>query len=572
MEIEVEFPKLNHFWFDSGLLGLYELLRSVENGVVSTVDDQGITIRGEEAAIEVALQEAYDALIKKYYDLSTKWQRGNRSEYNFYYDTARDAFVDFPKKKARGIASLIYDKAPRPAGNVVKWERKERRDVEVDGKDRKRWRGVLPPSYAHLQRRMDEFLDARGLEVTTNGLLLDRPNEIRPKIPKIRLVVKEGKRRGTCYFCGDIAGHFVEASQTVFPFITGGSGVRSFNTLAGRAEKVCWRCAFLGKFVPVNGFYVTRGEHLFAFFPYSTSLSKMDDVYGMLQDFVYDDPNYAKNFEHFLPVGDYAEGFFQRPFEIAFAFFHTLYRKLLVHERPDNETPVFDWEKMLEITLAKAPIEFVVVHAEKKGDTWMGKLVWPFRQTVYFFRLMNAVSEAGVDVKEVMRLLVDYSKTQFEQKTLIRNRICERILKQQSVLSLVESYGFSADLTYTKPLFDFVTVYEDIIRKEDAMTTEEQEAAVTLGRRIGTAIGHAAREKTGTGGNKGDLFALRKMRKKVDFLNQLNRLQFKYGLTIPPDVYEGKLTDTNYAEFKSFCMLAALNSFNAATRPKTEGA
>ena len=65
-------------------------------------------------------------------------------------------------------------------------------------------------------------------------------------------------------------------------------------------------------------------------------------------------------------------------------------------------------------------------------------------------------------------------------------------------------------------------------------------------------------------GKKGDLFALRKTRRKVDFLEQLNRLQFKLGsdFVVPSDVYEGKLTDDNFQEFKQFCMIAALNSYN----------
>ena len=448
MDIEVTFPKLNHFWLDSGLLGLYELLHGVENGSLITLDEMGVTIRGDQDAVVAALGRAYDALVKEYYNISTKRQRDNRTSYNFYYDSMRQTFEAFPKKRARGITQLIYDRAPRPVEpeKVVKWERKERRDVEVGGKIVKRTRGVLPESHAYLQEGLDAFLDANGLDVTTNGLLVDGPNEVRPIIPSLRRAVPEGAPKGTCYLCGRMAHLFVVASQTVFPFITGASGVRSFNTLAGRPEKVCWRCAFIGKFVPVNGFYMTRADQVLTFFPYSTSLSKMDDVYGMLRDFVYDDPNYAKNFEHFLPVGDYAEGFFQRPFEIAFAFFHTLYRKLLVHEQADDDRLVFDWDKMLEVTLARAPLEFIVVHAEKKGDTYLGKLVWPFRQTVYFFRLMNALSEAGVDVKQVMRLLVDRSKTQFEHMTLVRNRICERVLKQKSVVSLIESYSFSADL------------------------------------------------------------------------------------------------------------------------------
>jgi len=564
-ELELTFPKLNHFWLDSGLLGLYELLH--EGKVPVTLDDSAMTLRGEEREIEAALDGAYDTLVARYYNLSTQRQRDNVASHNFYYDSITDVFKDFPKRKARGIARLIYDKAPRPAGTVVKWDRKDKRDIEVNGKVVKRMRGVLPASHAHLQERMDAFLDTHGLDVTTNGLLIDRPNEIRPKLPKRRLITRKEKCRGACYLCGDEAETLADINQTVFPFITGSSGGRSFNTLAGAPEKVCWQCAFIGKFVPVNGFYMTGRDQIFAFFPYSTSLTKMDELHGLLKDSVYEDPNHTKNFTHFFPIGTYEEGFFQRPFEVTFAFLHTLYRKLPIWKEPEE----IDYDELFGITLAKAPLEFVVVHAVKKGDTYLGKLVWPFTQVVYFFRLMNALELAGVNIKEVMELLVDRSETQFEHKTLVRNRVCEHILTQQPIVSLIERYSFSADLSNLKPLFDLVIHYEGIIRKEDrdTMTPEEQAAAVTLGRRIGAAVGHTARGKRGAA-EKGDLFALRKVRKKVDFLNQLNRLQFRYDLVVPADVYEGKLTDKNYAEFKDFCMLAALNSFNAAVRPAKE--
>jgi hypothetical protein len=103
-------------------------------------------------------------------------------------------------------------------------------------------------------------------------------------------------------------------------------------------------------------------------------------------------------------------------------------------------------------------------------------------------------------------------------------------------------------------------VYELIIREGDLVFKEEQDAAVALGRCIGMALGKS------TVGKKGDLFDLRKSRRKVDFLEQLNRLQFRLGndFIVPKDVYEGKLTDENFQEFKQFCMIAALNSYNYA--------
>ena len=89
------------------------------------------------------------------------------------------------------------------------------------------------------------------------------------------------------------------------------------------------------------------------------------------------------------------------------------------------------------------------------------------------------------------------------------------------------------------------------------MTDTERQAAVSLGKRIGSIV---AEEKDG---RKGDLFALRKSRTVAGFLGELNRLQFRYPLAVPPETYEGALRQDTFEEFRGFCMVAALNSFNA---------
>lgn len=561
--IEVVFPKLSHFWLDSGLVGLTQLLKEVNNnGVIISITEEGLKLKGSEEAIQSALESAYDLLVEHYYNLSTKKQRDNTSEYNFYYDSQDDKFVAFPKRKSVGIAELIFNKAPRPTSSSVKWEKKEKREIELSGKKIKKNRGILPSSYAYLQERLDSFLDQNGLEVTTAGLLLNGPNAVKPKI---KIQVKSGKSKGTCYLCGKESPTLEDAGQTIFPLITGTSGVLSFNPRGGSPEKVCWKCSLLGKFVPVNGFYLRQGGHLFAFFPYSVSLEKMLDVFAPLHEAEQLDPNLFRNFEH--PLG----GYFQRPFEVTFAFLFTLYRKVILQQKEEKEdtNTALDWERMCNLTLEKAPLEFIIMHAESKGQTSMVKMIWPFRDTVYFFRLMNKLERAKINIREVMRLLIDFTQKKNENKTLLRNRknktllrnrICERLLKKQTILDLVELHIFRADLTWFMPLVDFLVLYEPIVRKGGAMTKEEQDVAVALGRRVGMAVGKD--------GKKEDLFALRKARKKTDFLEQLNRLQFKLGgdFTVPAGIYEGALTDTNFVEFKQFCMIAALNSFNAATK------
>lgn len=549
--MEVTFPKLNHFWLDSGLLGLTILLKEVDSDIKKTVDEEGLKLEGTAEAIQDTLERAYSLLIKRYYNLSTKKQKEDNQ--GFYYDSKDKIIKRFPKKQLAGIPSLLYGE-----NQIFQYEK------AIKWKDKTHYR--LPDEYAEIQKILDEFVNTVGLKPTTTVLLLDAPYKLIPKMESMYIV--ETKEKVKCFLCGrERNGKKKEITKGTYPFITSSSGFKTFNSLLSSAESICWQCDYVSKFIPINSFYHTikdkKREDIFAFFPYSISLEKMIEVYTPLQDAKYDDPNLFKNFQH--PLGfEKSDGFFQKPFEVTFAFLYTLYRKVLHHQKSDEDEGVLNWEEMCDFTFSKAPLEFVFLHAESKGNTSMGKMVWPFRDSVYFFRLMENLEKDGINIKEIMRLLIDFSIQKNENKTFIRNRICERILKKNSVLDLIESHVFNADNTYIKPLFDFIVNYEPIVRKESGiMTTEEQEAATTLGKRIGMIVGKE--------GKKGDLFALRKARRKTDFLNEINRLQFKCRLTVPPDVYEGKLTDSNFLEFKQFCMIAALNSFYAATQPEKGG-
>jgi hypothetical protein len=553
--VELTFPKLNHFWLDSGLIGLIKILNKTKPDIQIIENDTKLVLKGEQESLQNCLEQAYDQLIADYYNLSTEKQRNTKHAYNFYYNSEKDNFIAFPKKKSPGIASVIFSKAPRPSGTSVKWYKKGKKEIVINGKKVKKNRHQLPESHQHIQKRMTEFLDANKLDITTAGLLIDGENQIRPKV---NIKTKITKAKGICYLCGESSHALEDAKETVFPLITGSAGVLSFNSQGHKPEKVCWKCSFLGKFVPANGFYCSQGGNLYIFLPYSVSLTKMSKVWAPMQEAKYDDPKLFKNFDH--PLG----GYFQRPFEVSFAFFYNLYKKVLQKQRTEQEdkNDVVTVEELFELILSRAPLEFYVLNLESKGQTKMCKMAWPFRDSVYFFRLIRMLEQQNIKIREIMRLLTDFTQTKNENKTIIRNRVCERILKKQSVLDLIEKHIFHAALSYIGPLLDFVVIYEPIVRSEDDMTKEEQETAVKLGKRLGIAVGKE--------GKKGDLFALRKTRTKIDFLEQLNRLQFKLGkhLVIPPGVYEGRLNDDNFAEFKQFNMISAVNSFNAVTFKK----
>lgn len=339
-EVTVTFPRLNQFWNDSGVVGLYRVILGqvdapIQEGITNSEErldllykvtlsltSESLIVCGDGTEIEKLLQHAYSVLVDRYYNISTKFQVEDRTAYNFYYDEQKDQFVTFPKRKAQGVAALIYDKAPRPIAGTVRWVTKEKREVVATGKKQKKTRGQLPDTHQHLQERLDVFLDGHGLDVTTSGLLLNGPNRVRPNIS---IQIESRKTKGTCFLCGQPASALESVSQTVFPLITGESGSLGFFPEGTAPGKACWRCAFVAKFVPVLGFFMWAGDRLHLFFPFAPSLIKVNQAYEPLMRATEFEPNWYRNFETILG------GYFTHPAETCLAFLHTIYRKTLRH-------------------------------------------------------------------------------------------------------------------------------------------------------------------------------------------------------------------------------------------------
>ena len=544
--VEIQFPKLNHFWMDAGLLGLYRIAQkeqSKESGVEITFDDTGVSFKGSEKNIQSFLQKTYDRLLKDYYNTSSQTQIEKKE--GFYYDTKKDQFVRFPKVKSMGIAGLIFNKAPRPTNGEIKYDKSQTK------------KGILPPDHQHLQERLELFLSENKIKVGSSSLLVDGPNAIQPKVD---IRIKTGKPKGNCFVCGEPSSSLSEIGGTVFPMITGSAGVLSFNTQGGSPEKVCWKCDFIGKFVPVTGFYSMNKDTYHIYFPYSASLEKMNDVFRSLETSKIDDPTFLRNFENRLG------GYFQKPYEQFFTFLYSLYRvvmtKRVTSTKDTDEEYELDYEKLFEVNLNRTPLDFVVMYTESLGDAQMGKMIWSFQESVYIFRLLDYLERNKLDLKKVMTLLVDFDQPKTESKTILRNRVCENILKKKSVVDQIEQHVFRINKSKTqniRPLYDFVILYEKIIREGgNTMDQETIDIAVSVGKTVGMSIAPSGKK------GKGDLFRLRKTRKPEDFLNEINRIQMKYGTKVSADLYnKGQKMEENFNEFKQFCMIAALNTFNA---------
>lgn len=537
---------------DAGLLGLYRISQkeqSKDSGVELIFSDSGIGFKGTEKNIQVFLQKAYDRVLKDYYNTSSQSQIEKNE--GFYYDTKTDRFVRFPKVKPMGIAGLV---------KISGQSYKNKGDTKL-GKSTGSPYPKLEQKFSNIQNRFEKFLAETKLKPGAS-LLLDGKNIVTPSIHIEKL---SGKLKGRCFLCGCESHSLSDIGGTVFPFITGSSGVLSFNTTGSSAEKVCWKCDFIAKFVPVTGFYSMyydskKNPRTHIYFPYSASLEKMNDVFRSLDVTKIEDPNMMKNFDN-TRLG----GYFQKPYEQFFTFLYSLYRIVMTKQLP-NSTDEYeyelDYEALFDVNLNRSPLDFYVVYTELLGEAQMGKMIWPFHESVYVFRLFDYLEQNNVNLKQVMTLLVDHEQPKSESKTILRNRVCENILKKQSIVALVEQHAFRINKSETKKirsLNDFVILYEKAIREGD--TTMDQkiiDVAVSVGKTIGMSIAPGGKK------GRGDLFRLRKTRNPEDFLNEINRIQMKYGTKVSADLYnQGQKMEENFTEFKQFCMIAALNTYNA---------
>ena len=97
------------------------------------------------------------------------------------------------------------------------------------------------------------------------------------------------------------------------------------------------------------------------------------------------------------------------------------------------------------------------------------------------------------------------------------------------------------------------------------MTREQINVAVNLGKQIVLQAKKQLKQED-LKKVRGDLFKLRKTRTPTDFLNQLNTLQFRYGISVSRPIQEGLINEVDFEDFRAYCILGALNVYNAVKK------
>lgn len=592
--IQHTFKARGHWWFDSGLMGLYFIAKDKTTleaerwpDVKVVLDFDGVSIETPDERMTPFLEACYEELASDWWNRSTKKQKEN-PELVCY---------DQEEKKLRCLPKRMPTPVPALSVSATSW----RGEAEA-----------FEDLSASLQEEVAAYLKEhkKSLWGTKKKLCYEQP------VCHPQLDVFPKVRRGggaVCSVCGQTS-VCDRVSQTSFPLFSSQSATFSFNSDLGSPDLICWECQLLGKFAVHASYYKVADSLTYIMQLNSGDLRALKDAHltfgipSPLRLLLEDDKIYFYNFGEKSRILQNA----RLSYEVLWGFYLAAYDLVLKNQQQRrNEARALegsDEDEIDEESLRRtAALNVVLAALDSKGNTFITKEVVTYTDTAYLFRLIGFIKKyirteapeaMAQDLGSFFELLFWDLELPNPQKPydplngMDRNSLLRCVFEKKSIVCRVESFVFKKSLTVDYPwlgrILFFVMAYELVAHCRDSEEGEKRGMAkgmtkgqIALATKLGAQIVLAAKEalvKEGEGlesmkAVKGDLFALRKTRTATDFLEQLNRLQFRYGIVVNKEIAAGVFADlaeddVPFEEFRAYCMIAALNAYNNIMRSR----
>ncbi|EXG78626.1 hypothetical protein [Cloacibacillus evryensis] len=575
-DIDYLFKLRNHWWFDAGIAAFYDIAGRLKKSdrqkwseVKVIVRPDGIVVSAPDRLLKPFVDACYEYLGAQWWNVSSSKQEEAKDL--VVYNKSKKTFLCVPRRNPTPVAAL-----------------------SVGGSSWKADYDIYDDLPDEMKKKTDEFLKESGKSLW--GIKKDKlPYEQPVCHPHIETFPVKGKKR-VCSVCGqELVCEGV--NQTVFPLFSSQSAAFSFNSKFGTPDIVCWECAMLGKFAVHSALYKVADPYTQIMQIYSNNMEALinaHDVMGNSSDIrIFErDKLYFRDFGTSESLVELA----RLPYEVLWSFFLVSFDEL--DKRKKNAIDAEDKLKRVgslseEDLDCLAATGVVTMSLEKKGQTFITKELVDFHDSVYIFRLIDYVEREIREDKIINKdkgdfwknlfwdlLLVQNKQKKFDPVNgLYRNRMLQKVFEKSSILRDAENFVFKKSLIENYPylyrILFFVTLYERVINKRDGeheggkgMTKEQVAIATSLGAQIiiggKKALMEDSKDVNKLKPLKGDLFSLRKTRSATDFLEQLGRLQFRYGLVLNQEIIKGILVekDVKFEDFKAYCMISALNGYN----------
>ena len=501
MVIQHTFKARGHWWFDSGLMGLYFIAKDKTTleaerwpDVKVVLDIDGVSIEAPDDRMTPFLEACYEELASDWWNRSTKKQKENLEL--VCYDQEKKKLLCLPKRMPTPVPALSVSATS--------------------------WRGeaeAFEDLSASLQEEVTAYLKEhkKSLWGTKKKLCYGQP------VCHPQLDVFPKVRRGggaVCSVCGQTS-VCDRVSQTSFPLFSSQSATFSFNSNLGSPDLICWECQLLGKFAVHASYYKVADSLTYIMQLNSGDLRALKDAHltfgipSPLRLLLEDDKIYFYNFGEKSRILQNA----RLSYEVLWGFYLAAYELVLKNQQKRrNEARALeelDEDEIDEESLRRtAALNVVLAALDSKGSTFITKEVVTYTDTAYLFRLIGFIKKyIRTEAPEAMaqdlgrffeRLFEDLElpnpqKPYDPLNGMDRNGLLRCVFEKKSIVCRVESFVFKKSLAVDYPSFGrilfFVMAYELVAHCRDSeegekrgmakgMTKEQIALATKLGAQI----------------------------------------------------------------------------------------
>lgn len=609
----IVYNKTSNIFLNSGIIGLYIYLKKCKKKIAIDykfkLEENKLIVKSDK--LMDILEFVYYEMGKEFYDTSNKKQLQEKDKYFFI----REPFqaIAFGKMSSFGLSGLITkpplgpQPLPRNENNAVYFKRIIESDQDFANKiSRFYFENNLKIKYFDFDE-IGNPLSNSNQDKGDSRIFLNEPYTKTTPLPKFdKLYFEAGEE--TCHITGNNYKKLIEPTSTS-PFLSGLMNFESFGN--NNSRRLSWEALYLSRFSPVLAFYIyTEGLNKIAcYFFQSDNLINTYRLYNTYKSLFLTrieliEKNYMSNFKMLTfdnqkkdsEVFDVTTDFVWQN-EILFILLYSFYRSFLYNKNNEKTDDDNDFEPVKRYD--EFPISLIYFRSDSFASTMRPQLFEEFNNykfIISLFKYFEEKEEIKLDSKKMLNFLqsLKYIKdserssvNKYSIERKIRNQILKDILSIKSILEDVRTLFFNcfSDLISGSKswyrdynlIFNIAKYYEKIILfgGDKNMNEELQEKAIKLGTSIGMGIinydspqNKTDRETNIKGGRK-YIISFNKARTLQQFLNEIVRIQTRYGMVVSEDLLKG-VSENNWEYIRSFCIIKTLSVLNSELQFKKQ--
>lgn len=593
---KINFSKSANIFLNTGIVALYHYLQKhKENSGVTysfnfTLFEEELIVESEE--LFTLLEDVYYLMGKEVYDTSGK-NAINKADKYFFVKAPFKAEA-FAKMKTYGLGALITNDPTAVAskrGRKIKFDKLLSEDPEfatsiaafLKSKSKKlkfysfNEAGVLEENPIISGKKR---IENKGGE---SEIFIDAPYTKTTEIAIDKMFFEPGDE--VCYLTGEQYKKLVDTQSTT-PF----SNFKNFSSYLNTTDKkISWKAMYLSRFSPKLSFhqYVNGFESLVIYLFNSNNLQNIDKVYkqnNLQKDAIQlIEGNYMSNFD-LAKFNDKWKDFYTGQYDNLFMLLYTFYRRVLKSQITNIEEKSAEVNPFEDSGFKHIPISLIYFRANKFASTMRPNTFEELNNFKFLIRMIYYFEKKGIDFSSIYKGLLFLNpsfrgkKNSIQLERQLRDKVLEKLIKTKSIIQEIETLFFDC-FRYTlanenigfknyKQLLLLLNLYEPIVKYggNKYMNPELQQRAINLGKSIGQGIlNHDAGQSKSANAKQGRsyIIAIRKARTLTQFLDELTRIQFKFGNSVSNDILQ-EIKQDNFIYIKQFATISALNQLNSA--------